>query len=127
MEKLTIGAVNSAHFTLCFWTWFAPTRLARLHDTLQFSDQSSRGERQQRQKVVICTAGFESKPNAINAIDTVLFQCDKKCKLLSTVTRLFCSILTRPLVYALNHNPPASIGYGGFLRGRSDLNIGASR
>ena len=53
MEKLTIGAVNSAHFTLCFWTCFAPTRLARLHDTLQISDQSSRGERHQRQKVVI--------------------------------------------------------------------------
>ena len=53
MDKLTIDAVNSAHVMLWFWTWFAPATLAHLHVTLQFSDQSSRGERHQRQKVVI--------------------------------------------------------------------------
>ena len=48
--------------------------------------------------------------HAVDVIDTMLFKCDKKCKLLSTVTRLFCSILTRPVVYALFTILPRALG-----------------
>ena len=47
---------------LVVWTCFAPTKRARLHNTLQISSQSSRGERLQRKIAVVCTAGFEADP-----------------------------------------------------------------
>ena len=63
-----------------------------------------------RDKKLSLHCWLQSKPNAIDAIDTVLFKCDKKCKLLSTVTRLFCSIPTRPIVYALFTILPRALG-----------------
>ena len=50
----------------------------------------------------------------------------RRCKLLSTVTRLFYSVQTRPIVSALITILPRALGTEVFLRGRSDLNIGAS-
>ena len=48
--------------------------------------------------------------HAVDVINTMLFKCDKKCKLLSTVTRLFYSVQTRPVVYALITILPRALG-----------------
>ena len=66
--------------------------------------------------VVVCTASFETDPRAVDVIDTMLFKCRQEIRLLSTVTRLISSSQIRPIEICLDHNPPASIGYGGFSR-----------
>ena len=69
----------------------------------------------------------EQTQNPEDVLDTMLFRCQQE-------VQAACNRHTPLLLssdssnsFCLDHNPPASIGYGGFLRGRSDLNIGASR
>ena len=53
---------------------------------------------------------------------------ERKCRLLSAITRLISSDQVRPLGLCHDHNPPASIGYRGFVSAVGpDHNIGASR
>ena len=126
-EKIDHRCCQQRTLHVVIWTCFAPTKLARLHDTLQISNQSSRGERHHGKKMSFALLASKQTQHAVDAIDTVLFKCDKECKLLSTVTRLFCSVQTLPIVYALFTILPRALGTEVFLRGRSDLNIGASR
>ena len=57
---------------------------------------------------------LHSKLNAIDAINTKLFKCDKMCKLLFPS---HASLLDSNTTSNSNlvHSPPASIGYGGFF------------
>ena len=116
-EKLTIGGVNSAHYTL----WFGhvlPRQNGHAH-TVHYDYRVGvlvvRGFREKLLSFALLAS--EQTQHAVDVIDTMLFKCDRKCRLLSTVTRLIYSeVKFDRWRLCLDHNPPASIGYGGFSR-----------
>ena len=92
------------------------------------SNRSSCGVKLHSKIVLVCTHGFGHIPDAKDVIDMMLLRCKQEVQTaFNRHAPLFTQVQFRPMGLCLNHNPPASIGYGGFLRGRSDLNIGASR
>ena len=77
--------------------------------------------------LVVCTRASEQTQNAEDVFDTMLFRCQQRFKLLATVTRLFSS-KSDSSEEEWVHNPPACIGYRGFVSAVGpDPSIGASR
>ena len=110
------------------WTCFAPTKRARSHSTLRLSSQSSRGERLQRKIVVACTAGFRADPTRSRCYwhDAVQVWQEMQTAF-NRHTPLLLKVRFDRWSYALITVLPRALGTEVFLRGRSDLNIGAGR